>query len=882
MNTARPVILFVALVLAVAPLGAECIWWEAEAPVATNFPRQTWLSASTFEATRAEILSGGDWLTSAGKALARPVFARYSLRAAGGDYVFWTRKFWKHGPFRWRFDVGDWRTCGRDVGLADSTPIRQFVSVNWVCLGGVKLSSGAHTLEIELLGKPGDELTAAFDCFVLTTEPFVPRGRLKPGEKSGLADDGWWAFEPPADPFGKAELDLRALNEKTAGESGFVRRAGGAFALGSGKPVRFWAVNVGGDVVRLGDAPHRYLARRLAKVGVNMVRIHSALFDANAADPAAVDAAYLGQLHHLVASLKAEGIYVMLSFYFPVWFDVKPGYGIPGYDGAGNKKPFALLMFDPRMQGIYHSWARGLLTTKNPCTGLPLGQDPAVAIVEILNEDSYLFWTFSEKNIPREQMQKLETLFGAWLSKRYGTLDRALAAWEAKTRPTDAPKDGRMALLDAWFMTSDGVAKSGLKARASDQLRFLVESQRAFYDDTIRFFRKDLGLKSLVSCSNWQTADPTMLDALERYTYAAGDVIDRHGYFGGAHTGPRSGYALDPGDTFADRAGVLEPWALPIHVNQVEGHPHVISEIGWPNPNRYKAEFPFLAAACGSTTGLNGIFFFAVGDAGWESGARKFAAACPTIIGQFPAVALMYRRGDLKEAPVVVHESLRLDDLFAFKGSAAVTPQNLDELRRSDVPPGGESRGKRVASIDPLAFCVGVVERSFDKTASTARARDLGPFVDRNAKTLRSATGELAWDWGKGFATVNSPRTQGATGFLSRAGRIDLAAVVIESRNEFGTVVVTALDDKPLASSSRILIQAMTEEKPYGWKVVGDKIAAVGGYPLNVRNVDAAVTLKGRTPTSVTILDEHGYRRHAMPPSQRIVLPPDALYLIVE
>ena len=310
---------------------ADDVWWEGESPVRTNFPKKSWFSASTFEAKRHEVLSAGDWLTNAGKRTGAEAFAAYGIRVPEtGEYAFWVRKFWKHGPFRWRFDRQKWQTCGRDVGLADTTDIRLHLCVNWVYLGKVKLTRGEHTFELKLLAKEGENQTACFDCFLLTRRPFSPRGRLKPGEKSGKAEPGWWAFEPTADTFGKAMLDLRHLNEKVAGGSGFVRRKGGNFVLGNGKPVKFWAVNVGGGVIRLGQEPQKYLARRLAKVGVNMVRIHSAIFDRNASDPATVDRKFLDGLHHFAAALKNEGIYVTLSFYFPLWFDVKPGYGIPG------------------------------------------------------------------------------------------------------------------------------------------------------------------------------------------------------------------------------------------------------------------------------------------------------------------------------------------------------------------------------------------------------------------------------------------------------------------------------------------------------------------------------------------------------------------------
>ncbi len=101
-------------------------------------------------------------------------------------------------------------------------------------------------------------------------------------------EPGAWAFQPARDEFRPdALLDLRSLNEKQAGESGFVSvDANGDFVLGNGAPVRFWAVNtnVGREKPFVArplwspiepDLAHH--ARFLAKRGVNMVRLHAHL-----------------------------------------------------------------------------------------------------------------------------------------------------------------------------------------------------------------------------------------------------------------------------------------------------------------------------------------------------------------------------------------------------------------------------------------------------------------------------------------------------------------------------------------------------------------------------------------------------------------------------
>ncbi|HUT91362.1 MAG TPA: hypothetical protein VMY37_17825, partial [Thermoguttaceae bacterium] len=119
-----------ALALVPGSVGAAAenyVWWEGESPTETNFPKRTWFSPSSFR-NRAHLLSGGDWLTNSGKRKGPEGFAKYTVRVpSAGEWNLWARKFWKHGPFRWRFGSGAWRTCGRDVALADNTYLRTHV-----------------------------------------------------------------------------------------------------------------------------------------------------------------------------------------------------------------------------------------------------------------------------------------------------------------------------------------------------------------------------------------------------------------------------------------------------------------------------------------------------------------------------------------------------------------------------------------------------------------------------------------------------------------------------------------------------------------------------------------------------------------------------------
>ena len=54
--------------------------------------------------------------------------------------------------------------------------------------------------------------------------------------------EGWFAFDPKPDAFADGSaIDLRSLNERFAGEQGFIGVKDGEFIHSrTGKPVRFW------------------------------------------------------------------------------------------------------------------------------------------------------------------------------------------------------------------------------------------------------------------------------------------------------------------------------------------------------------------------------------------------------------------------------------------------------------------------------------------------------------------------------------------------------------------------------------------------------------------------------------------------------------------
>ncbi len=834
--------------------GEDFVWVEGESAVGHGMQRHGW-----YDSVKKDDLSNNEWLShfAGGQA---PV-AEYEVEVeVGGQFYFWVRANSVAGPrLSYRLDGGPWKEIDlgeavENVNIAsDGKPDMRFIS--WVEAGRVSLGTGGHRVAFKFHSANNNH--GGLDCFVFSRRPFMPRGALKPGQRTGKANPGYFAWEPDVDPFsGEALVDLSGLNEDVAGARGRVGASGNGFVLADGRAVNFWGANAGGVVHQLDHQSHVYLARHLAKRGVNMVRMHGGIYGSR---DGVVDMRKLDNIHHFVWALKQEGIYTKLSFYFPAWFRLDQ------WHAQGNRWPFMLLFFDPDMQRIYFKWAHTLLTTRNPYTGVPLGEERAVAIVEIQNEDSHFFWTFDKKNAPPERWETFKGVYGAWLKGRYGSIDKAVSAWGGRTVEGDDVAGGKMELLSAWSMTRDGIAAAGRnRKRVEDQVRFLTENMRGFYEKAIAYFRGECGYGGLVSCGNWRTADAGVLGPLERYCYTAGDVIDHHGYFDHGHEGENSGWSVRPGHTFSSMSALGLRRENPLPYVEIDGYPSIISEIGWPMPNMYRAEWPFLTAAYGCLSGLDGIFHFSLGSANWDQGVSKFPMSDPAVLGSFFAAGLVYRRNYVREAPSVVEEHSAVEDLLALKGSNVFVRGALDQLRAAQVPAG--RTGRIDEPIDPAVFYVGRVTRSFKGTGEDSRLMGVGEFVDHEKKVIASSTGQLRLNYGEQVVTMNTAKAQGAAGFLGRKGIVRLGYVDIQMGNDYGTVLVVSLDDQPLAISKKVLIQCMTVDQLYGWASsqsggMGGTIHSVGSAPWGVEKIQATVTLrsKGGGSGRVIVCDENGY-----------------------
>lgn len=701
------------------------------------------------------------------------------------------------------------------------------------------------------------------------------------------AEEGWFAFEPARDEFKPGSvIDLRELNETFAGEHGRIQAKNGRFVRERDQlPVRFWAVN--GPPHDLQGAELRRCARLLAKYGVNLVRVHQPYFDAKGN----VQLSKVQHLWEIVEAMKAEGIYTHLSIYFPLW--LTPASDNPWLQGYNGKQhPFAALMFDSAFQAQYRAWWKAVLTTPSTIHGKTLATEPAVLGLEMQNEDSFFFWTFSEKNIPELLLSRLEQQFGAWVTRKYGSIHAALAVWKSPSLKRDREADGQLAFRPLWNMAHEKTL------RDRDTAEFLLETQTKFYTETSEFLRQ-LGYDGMVTASNWATASPEVFGPLEKLSYMVGDFIDRHGYFSCNQKGEAAEWSIRIGHTYTDRSALrFDPEELgkpkqfvhPAMDPHYDDKPSMISETTWNRPNRYRGEAPFYLAAYGALQGTDAIVHFAFDGGRWAVKPgywmQPWTLMSPAMAGQFPAAALLYRKGLIAEGETVASVTLNRQALLRLEGTPLPQDAALDELRLKDVPSGADLLpGQR---LDPLLHYVGRTGVRFSSNQAGLNRADVHHCIDHAKQQVRSSTGELELDYNQGVLRINAPGVQGVSGALRQAGSVETRETAIRSDLELGHIAVVALDGRPLARSNRMLLQVMSEEKPSEFATTTTapgvhRIVSIGKDPWLVKAIQGTIRLKraDADQLQVTALDENGYPAAQVGTAVEIKLQPAVLYYLI-
>lgn len=256
-------------------------------------------------------------------------------------------------------------------------------------------------------------------------------------------------FPMPWDDATAGITSLQTWQPAAAGANGWVQvTPDGHYKVG-GTRIRFLGVNVASASAMPTHAHAVAHAARLARFGFNTVRLHhleapwdkdNVLIDYASGSSRNLSADRLDRLHYFIAQLAAKGLYIDLNLLVSREFQATDGLG-PEITQMGWKDQHVLGFFNDTALALHKEYATKLLTAPNPYrNNVPLGLDPAVAFVEIMNENGLLQkWhegvLDSMPAIYRDQMQ---TRWNQWLAQRYADTAGLLAGWGAIDEPLGA------------------------------------------------------------------------------------------------------------------------------------------------------------------------------------------------------------------------------------------------------------------------------------------------------------------------------------------------------------------------------------------------------------------------------------------------------------
>ena len=834
----------------------ETIWLEGEDAQRTNVTKHGW-----YDGVRKDSMSDNEWLSHYDKR--KPGLATYEFDAAvKGQYTFWWRGNVLLSSVSYSLNGGEFveMSFGDKRGEYMISPKPDHRSLAWVKVGAVPLKSGRNGLTLKFHSKLANH--GGVDCLALDTAGFVPSGASKPLSAGGTgeaAPDEWFPVVFDDDPFSPASVvDMSFLVEAPAGKYGFLKRAEADLKFEkANRPVKFWGCGANLRRETYTKAQLTQRVKYLRKHGVNMVRQHPLFGELGPLQNGRLNAERTDRFDWWFAELKKHGIYSTWSVFYPLLVGSDDGY--PGElfaelerRGNGLRSASGLVNVERQLQDLQLRYLNVVLDHQNPYTGLKYIDDPALAVIETHNEDC-IFW-HAPLNDLREgkkfplHSQRLRKRWFEWASAKYKSEAAIRKTW-GSLRPGDSFAKGELELMAAFHLGGDGPLYEfkGQARRAGDQIEFLTKLQREFYDRREKELR-DLGFKGVTVTTAWRSGGPAA-DPANLYCDTAADMIDRHNYFGGGAGGHNIALGkVNNGSHLPQPGGGL----LGIGLYQVEDRPFCCTEWTQLPPNQWKVEAAPLIAFYGmGLQGWDASYHFLnsrirVGD-GWPN-LNSYVTDTPHYIGQFPALAFAIYHRHVEAAPLVAARRLKKEQLFA----------GTDPLKQDFSGGGHDAKQLQGELATPReALAIGRVTVAFDGGRSSTV--DVRKFWNEKDKTIRSATGQLLWDYGRETITVATPKTQGIIG---RAGNqsYDLPGVFVAVKTPFVSLLFTPLDNEALVDSKQILITALAQDRQTGsqYNSDGTQLEALGGPPLLLEPVQARIRLKGAPATTINVLDSYG------------------------
>lgn len=649
--------------------------------------------------------------------------------------------------------------------------------------------------------------------------------------------------------------DLTFLLDAPAGKEGFISIKDGHLVKPNGERLRIWGVNLTGWTRGSTLLPPKkeapLWATTLARFGINCVRFHfldlptrtdeeqakrqrpEGLIDRNQNHTQSFDPVQIDRLDYFVAELKKRGIYTNLNL--NVGRTYKEGDQVPDYDVISHSK--GMTFIGKRLLELQRDYARQLLTHFNPYTKSEYRNEPAVAIVEIVNENSifefwFRNWLRGEQTAdsPRIQLdftphygQVLDKMYNHWLEENRSAKEIA------EIRKQAGVSEGEMIPR----LRREDFSETPTE-RFYAEAAFLTHVEKTFFLDMKKYLTENLGVKSLiVGCADhtyWIPNQP-MLQSTSLMDIVDGHVYWQHPAIWGKRNTPM---VNDP----------LDSTIIKLSRSAFAGKPYTVSEVNHPNPNEYASEMIPILAAYGAFQDWDGIFFYTFepkAEEDWEHYVvDNFDITLdPVKMIQMAVGALLFSRPDVKPHQETVTRSYDTEQINEA--------MRMPESARPYFTPG-------FAVSTSLRHGLRIESLHEKQTEPYAKEIDV-PYI--------SDTGELAWHVSKekgGLVTIDTDRTQALVGFVKN-NQLETRHLAAEVENNFCSITLSSLDSKPIARSELLLLTACSKFENTGtkWNTRRTLWETWGTGPTLIEPVKGWLVLKDlEGPTEIRVVPLDG------------------------
>ena len=619
-------------------------------------------------------------------------------------------------------------------------------------------------------------------------------------------------------------LDFSFLQDAPAGKYGKVVVRNGRFEFEKrpGVQARFFGANLCEDACHMTDEEIAWFIPKIKQMGFNAVRLHH--HDNRLALPEKtlqIDPKTLDRFFKTVAACKEAGLYITTDLFVS---------RKNGFDPKYHKGIKALCMLDPAVRNNLKEFSRQLFATRNPYTKMTLAEDPVLLSISHINENPQLTdWS--------------EITTAAKDSYLYQVFLTRFSEWSTKNNVKNNPDD--ISLLT----------------------RFLTDMHKESFLDMKNYLRS-IG----VSCPQ---TDINCQESLANYPIRKTfDYVDTHFYVDHP-TFPVAPWRIPFEYKNRSLGKTFYQELLPSFASRIEGMPLMITEYHYVSPNIWRLEGGPIIGALSGMHQVDGIFDFApvAYDRSWIKIAMSSEPPYMPSLNSFwdpvtslsnRITALLYLREDMPAS--VKKYSLSIPDNLSAEPNALTWRRPSG--KRHLLP---ESYSK-LALYSSLSIRFNAQENEITFPLSTAINADTDILLKKIGldpkKEICSADGGIRAFPKENRFIVISPKTETLTLQEPSGTAKNLS---ITGNKVFSTYSASAMDNKPLEKSRRILILHITDVKngKNSYKMYKDKLRVYGwgGYPLLLRKAKAQVSLKNTAEgiAELYAIDITGKRLNSVP-----------------